>query len=428
MATTNHNHINYQTRIDFVQNLIKEQFGIDKKPKITPLQYDPDSPYKYNNFVYHVTLPSPITTTQTTKKPGFVPIPANTKDLIFRLTNSAADGMHMATRVENEVAIISLASAALAGITPHVVPSVYAWSGAAGEGSQGWMIQEFMSGVPLNESYEAMSLDEKRGVFAQIARILKGLQDYKLPESITDFGGVTFDDDGRVISAAMTTVGAGPWESYEASFKGRLKVALEKADGNPYIKGWRANGIRQRLDAFVESGVSKQFEGLESKEERVIVHADFTTFNILFNPQTTRITALLDYDFSFISHPSYEHLRSFSDTGGQFRGWTSSETLSDTEVRNAKLHGFPSPLPPDGEHQWDVLKAWEEELERCDVKRPRNIKGMEGVADVDSVLEGVLPFRLDNSDVLKLQSEEVVLGCRRESEVVLDGLLTRLGY
>lgn len=79
------------------------------------------------------------------------------------------------------------------------------------------------------------------------------------------FGGVTFDDTGHIVSTAMTSVGVGPWSSYEASFEGRLEVALQKADANPYIQGWRANGVRGRLDAFVERGVPAQFETLGSK-------------------------------------------------------------------------------------------------------------------------------------------------------------------
>jgi hypothetical protein len=101
------------------------------------------------------------------------------------------------------------------------------------------------------------------------------------------------------------------------------------------------------------------------------------------------------------------------------------------EVRKAKLHGFPSPLPPstkDGEHQWDVMKAWEEELEKVDVKRPRTIQGIDKVADVDTILGTILPWRLDNADVLKLQSEEVIFQCRSQNEGQLKALLTHLGY
>jgi hypothetical protein len=82
----------------------------------------------------------------------------------------------------------------------------------------------------------------QKPVFAQMAALLRALQAYRLPASITGFGGATFDNAGGVLSAPMPTVGAGPWGSYEAHFRGRLEVALGKADANPYIKGWRAGG------------------------------------------------------------------------------------------------------------------------------------------------------------------------------------------
>jgi len=252
---------------------------------IVPVQYDPESPFKYNNFVYRVTLRSPISADHATSgdalQPGCVAIPEGTKELILRLTNPATEGMNMANRVENEVAIISLASAALGHLQPHVVPRVYGWGSAGGESSaakpaQGWILQELMPGSPLVDLFDNIQLDQKKKIFAQMATLLKGLQSYKLPESITGFGGVTFDDTGRVVSAPMPTVGAGPWPSYEAHFKGRLEVALMKATDNKDIKGWEANGLRERLDKFVAEGVPKQFGDLSSKEERVVTHADFS--------------------------------------------------------------------------------------------------------------------------------------------------------
>ncbi|KAL4917201.1 hypothetical protein BDW62DRAFT_184373 [Aspergillus aurantiobrunneus] len=183
----------------------------------------------------------------------------------MRLTNPHAEGMNQNTRVENEVAIITLASSAPKGFDPHVVPSIYARGTAATSSSQGWILQELMPGTPLGELMDTMDAQEKAGVFEQMAALLKTLQEYRLPDNMT-FGGVTFDDSDRIVSTAMTSVGAGPWSSYEALFKGRLKVALSKADANPYIKGWHANGVRERLDAFVDRGAPAQFETLSSSK------------------------------------------------------------------------------------------------------------------------------------------------------------------
>ncbi len=78
--------------------------------------------------------------------------------------------------------------------------------------------------------------------------------------------------------------------------------------------------------------------------------------------------------------------------------------------------------------KWEVAKVWEDELERLNVQRPRTIKGIEKVADVDAVLRSILPWRVTNSDVLRLQSEAEILKCRDENEAQLVKLLDHLGF
>jgi hypothetical protein len=129
-------------------------------------------------------------------------------------------------------------------------------------------------------------------------------------------------------------------------------------------------------------------------------------------------------------HPSYEFLRSFLGAGGQFRGWCGEKGSEEAALTEARLHGFPSPLPQSTEDgvNWELAKAMEEELEKFDVKRPRTMKGIEKVADVDTVLRTILPWRLSNPDVLRLQSEEVIRKCKSENQEQLLNLLDYLGF
>lgn len=154
--------------------------------------------------------------------------------------------------------------------------------------------------------------------------------------------------------------------------------------------------------------------------------------NILFDEESARITALIDYDFSWIAHPSYEFLRSFDGLGGQFRGWSSDEQSQEAALRRAKLDGFPASLPSkadsDSGIDWEVAKAWEDALEAEGVKRPGTIKGIDKVADVDTILCAILPWRVTNADILARQTEEVIIECRNENEDHLDKLLSRLGF
>jgi hypothetical protein len=254
--------------------------------EITPIQYEPDFVFRYNNFVYRITLREPIVSNDVRKhvvpRPGCVAVPNGTKELIVRLANPDAEGMHHETRIENEVAIISLAATALKDFQPHVVPSIYAWGSSAATSSHGWTIQELMPGVSLDTVFSSLDLGYKKQLFTQMAKIIKALQDYQLPNTITGIGGVTFDENGQIVSAAMPTNGRGPWPSYEAYFRDRIEHALKVADANSYIRGWHENGVRERLDAFLERGLSAQFESLETKHEKSIVHADFSTsfFNV----------------------------------------------------------------------------------------------------------------------------------------------------
>lgn len=195
-------------------------------------------------------------------------------DFILRLSNPDAEGIHQQTRVENEVAIIQLTSAALRDFEPHVVPNVYAWGSAGIKSSQGYILQELMPGTALDTTFDNMDLGEKKQVLAQIARILKSLQDYRIPASLS-FGGLTFDDTDSIVSSAMTDVGDGPWPTYQASYKGQLEMALAEADVSHYIEGWRGNGISERLHAFIECGLPAQFKLLDS-DDRIITHADFS--------------------------------------------------------------------------------------------------------------------------------------------------------
>ena len=251
--------------------------------KITPVQYEPDCPFKYNNFIYRLSLPveilggrGNIDEDRRYKRSGCVPIPGGLQEFILRLSNPDAAGMHQSTRVQNEVGILNLASAALRHVQPSVVPRVFGWE-AANDQSPGWILEEMMPGVALADGFSSsMTADQRRGPLAQVAEMLKTLQEYPLPESIKGWGGVTFDANGSIISASMSNVGAGPWQSLEDSYRERFALALAEADKNIYLEGWHGNGVRGRIDAFIEHGLAMQFCGFASKHDRGIIHGDFS--------------------------------------------------------------------------------------------------------------------------------------------------------
>ncbi|KAI0967702.1 hypothetical protein F4678DRAFT_240994 [Xylaria arbuscula] len=132
-------------------------------------------------------------------------------------------------------------------------------------------------------------------ILSQMVRLLKGLRDYQLPDTIRELGGVTFDEYGRVVSTVCRAL-------LELD-PGRRTQLLSKADWKQrrcksLYSRWCADGIRRCLVTFVANGVLHPFEALETAWEETMIHADSNVANLL----RSRITTLLDYDLAYTHH------------------------------------------------------------------------------------------------------------------------------
>ncbi|SMQ51036.1 unnamed protein product [Zymoseptoria tritici ST99CH_3D7] len=441
------NHSGYEARLAFVQTLLSDQLGLKMGlAQVTPLAYDPECPYTYNNFVYEIAIPrdcqfqSDPRSNESPPRIGFEPIPKGTSKLIMRLTNSSAMGIDPTYRVENEVAAMHLASAALSSLQHgrKVVPSVYGWASAAGGGSngsesQGWTLQEALPGIELDAALPQLTLEQKAGIMAQLAEIIGALQKYNLPSTVTGFGGLSIVSSGpttadTIVSGPSPLESAGPWDSYEAFFRQLLSKALASTDTNPHIDGWRGTELRAGLDIFLQDGIAALFRKLLSRDSRVLTHADLGAGgNLLVDVASGQITGVLDFDTAWVSHPSFEFLRSFYGLGGTFYGWEPKHSDERRALMEAKLHGFPSPLPASTETvDWDMAKAWEDALEKYDVQRPRTMAGFQGVADVDALVQMIAPWRLCNPEAVAGLSKDQIRDLKNECAQSLERMLSRL--
>jgi hypothetical protein len=247
---------------------------------ITPLGYSPESPFKSNNFVYRIDLPHPLTEGQIVTKAlrySCRQVPVGTRQLVLRLSNALSETMHAFNRTENEVGMITLASAALKDTNHHsIVPDVYDWGTVAAGSSFGYILQQCMGGITVDKYLESSPVNASRDkLFAQTAEIINAFQLYELPDGITGYGGVTFDANGRLISGQFPSLGDGPWPTFEEYFLAEFRIALKLADDNKYIQGWHASGVRDKIDKFVAERIPLAFAGLSSRAEKCITHADF---------------------------------------------------------------------------------------------------------------------------------------------------------
>ncbi|KAB5570133.1 aminoglycoside phosphotransferase [Coniochaeta sp. 2T2.1] len=387
------NHADFDNRFALVNQILADH-NLEAET-ITPLAYDPSCPFPYNNYIYHISLLSPLTLQSfllSTKPCIFPPPDVRVTSLVIRLSNPAADGLNQTNRVQNEVAALYLARQS--GST--IFPAVYDWRASVqrpdGEWDMGWIIQEYKPGVGLDELFDTLSEEQKRGVVEQVADAFATVQRTVLPDGVGAYGGLTItEEDGNIVSGEMTTLRGGPWGDNASFWRAKLASRLEEAEGSPALEGWRENGVRERVDRFVAVGLEGCLRGAGvDGTARVLTHGDLTTSNILIDPETLQLTGLIDFDFASIGHPAQEFLSSFHDLAGE------------------------------GE-------MWEEALAKRDLLRPATIKGMETLELLGRLDDLLAPFRLVHPVPLGKKTEEQVRTERKEAEGRLVECLNALG-
>ncbi|KAK0757845.1 hypothetical protein N5P37_009137 [Trichoderma harzianum] len=425
------NHEQYNQRIDFVKSLL--QLNALEAKSIDPIEYEMDCPFPYNNFIYHVTLESPITgpinikSSESDKaQPGTVPFPAHSTSLLVRLSNSdPRTGLNNNNRVENEVAFMALARQALAKTKyNHIIPDVYSWAGTNSDPA--FTMQQYMPGTIPAKTFETLSLEDKAIVLGQMADILALLQQFDIPKTVEMFGGLKFDEHGNVTSGQMSLFKGEPSATYKDFIRSIFKMKLQEADENPVIVGWEENGLRAKLDKFIDHQLDETLKDY-GQVRRVLIHGDFTTNNILFDANTLQMTALLDFDFSYVATAAEEFLGfSFGNiSGGKLPG--PFETGAHLSLRKAMLSGFTTPFvnADASETQWGVAAAWDKELVRAGAAKLATIPHFEDIADLYWLQDKISPFELDSPVMRRRKTAEQLRSIRNETEEMIVKFLER---
>ncbi|KXH46032.1 phosphotransferase enzyme family protein [Colletotrichum nymphaeae SA-01] len=450
------NHERYQERLNLVKSVI-HSYGLEPVD-ITPIDYDETAPFAYNNYIYKITLSAPLTPSSIShdRRRPYTQLPPvqGTSTVVMRIANPRAEGVVQDNRVENEVAAIHLAREGLGSYKSEIaglVPALYDWrphrpseiteteavvGDGAGGGSSGygWSLMEFKQGVPLDTVFRDMDDGEKGDVLGQIADLVTGIQRVSLPESVKSHGGLTINEAGRIVGGAMTTVKGGPWERYSDFWKARLAIRLEDADASPALEGWRPNGVRERVDRFLESGLERYLDGSGVDVGKLaLIHGDLTTNNTLYDPTTKKLTSILDFDFAFVSHPCHEFFTSLGDVGGNTGGGTGRDPdLSGGLLGKAMLtgdfDGIRGSLPQEAAGQLTTARAWDDALRERGAVRPSDIKGMAALDGLKKLEALACPFALEHPVMLKRKTREEIEEMRAVAERELVGCLEGFGY
>lgn len=259
--------------INIFQNAILESFGFDSVAyKIKPMEK------ANNNKVFLIEFAAPIETAsmKIEQKPLTHPIPQGTTRFVFRIPKNNVS-MEDSVRIRNEVAFLFLAREALAPATstsPTLCPRVFAWDDTS---DSQWIIEEFKEGDHFTpDELGGLSIEQQTLIFDQIAGFIKALQVKSLPEDVC-YGGLTFDEEGRIFSTKSPIPCGGPFETYADFLEGMCNWQLEASERSTHINGWKDNtDLRKRLDDFFANGLKKVLATVQ-EDKPTLVHADLGT-------------------------------------------------------------------------------------------------------------------------------------------------------
>lgn len=112
--------------------------------------------------------------------------------------------------------------------TKTLVPKIYAWSNAIAE-SPGWTIEEYKVGISLDVAFAQFTQTQKEKVLDQIAGVIAAVQAYSLPDTVTGYGGLSFNEDGEVVTGPMSTHDGAFGRTYEELFPVLIKKEMQWA-------------------------------------------------------------------------------------------------------------------------------------------------------------------------------------------------------
>ncbi|KID82232.1 Protein kinase-like domain protein [Metarhizium guizhouense ARSEF 977] len=421
----------FQRRLAVVEQILQSHDL--QASNISTLAYSEEYLYPFNNYLFKVELATPaLSSSFPGTQPGTTQAPSDgISVIVIKLSNPAATGINNTNRVENDVAVQHLVrqSMAHAGL-PQLVPAIYAWmpttiTNAVNETSFGWIISELRSGVDLDSEFSSLEMQDKEQILEQMANVLKAIQTAELPEGATKFGGVTFDSEGRIVSGQAPLRKGEPVKSYAEWRVSKLHGQLQEAAQSPVIQGWKHNGVDARIEKFLAADSPEKILSNVDLHQKNLIHGDFTTNNMLFDKDTKKLTAVLDFDWSYISNPLDEFMGSLQDIGGNIRH-------EDKKIEAAILSGdftWPPPnIDKESVEQWQVAKAWNTAMKKCGVVSPSDIRGVDEIRDLLHLQALLCPYQLGNESMLKQFDEKKRAEMRAKTEAELIQWLEKHGF
>lgn len=162
--------------------------------------------------------------------------------------------------------------------------------------------------------------------------------------------------------------------------------------------------------------------------------------NMLYDPDTKRISALLDFDWAAVAHPAHEFFSGLHDLQG-------STHPDDVALQSAVLTGAfdnsiststtditdPAAKPEEpgaGEPSkaWALARSWDASLLRVGGLRPSSLAGITTLESLRALEDLIAPFALCNSVMVGRTPPDKLQAARADTEAKLDALLDSLAW
>ena len=147
--------------------------------------------------------------------------------------------------------------------------------------------------------------------------------------------------------------------------------------------------------------------------------------NMLYDSTSKQITALLDFDFSAVTHPAEEFTMSLHDVGG---GMTDDPAGILPCVLSNDFSSLPESLSEEGTKKWELAKLWNTIAIEKGVTVLSAIPGIRDIMTLQKLYGALCPFHLSHKTALKNSSDESKEKKMKEAQEVLVRFLEETGY
>ncbi|KAJ3095849.1 hypothetical protein HK100_005713, partial [Physocladia obscura] len=303
-----------------------------------------------NNFVFDLTLESGTSMILRIAKPDEL--------------------LPLKVRLENQVAAMRL----VASTTDIPVPRVIAC----------WIHDEDTA-----EEAAFMIVEKMNGGLAEVIAKLQSIK-------TTWYGGFAVGPDDSVVAGPSVFGGIGPFESVGEYYSAKLSDAFQFAKKNPLLQGYKDAPFdsRARIQKLIGSSLDHFFS--ESDVSPVFIHGDMHLGNVLIDPETKSITALLDFEFASSSPASEEF-----EMGGMVGYQTGplSETTEPAQIERLKriYRGWDASLEPKptSSEEKKEFALWNQALALAGALRPSTLPSHSTAVTLWILSQEICPWYLD---------------------------------